>query len=262
VIEFRCLADNLRESFRILAARRQRGSLVELPRVSIASLGVSFQMFNAAFASAPIETLQHLEESLQAASSHFRSQHLPWAFWICEDWLAPALRRKLSRTCESFGLRLSSDLPGLAANTVRKAGRVLPAMELRRVEAEATLNDFRALGSVSFHVPPVWFSEVFDRSVAPDESFVCWVGYVDDVPVATGATVVSHGVIGLYNIATAPDHRQRGYGEAITRYAIDAAVRRHGEHPIALQSTSQGLRLYGPMGFLPVTRVLVYNSIL
>jgi GNAT superfamily N-acetyltransferase len=218
-------------------------------------------MFNAAFASAPIDTQDELEESLDAARGHFRSRNLPWAFWICEDWLRPALRGKLSRTCESFGLRLSSDLPGLAVDPLRKAGRRLPAIEVVRLEREETLNDFRALGSVSFHVPPVWFAEVFDRSVAPSDSFICWVAYSNGVPVATAATVTARGAIGLYNIATAPEHRQRGYGEAVTRFVIDAAIREHGNLPIVLQSTSQGLRLYGPMGFLPVTRVLVYNSV-
>jgi ribosomal protein S18 acetylase RimI-like enzyme len=261
VVGFLAVSENLRESFRVLAAARERGSIVELPRVTVVSLGVVFQMFNAAFVSGPINTVEELEDTLRAAGRHFRSLDLRWAFWVCEDWLAYAVRRKLSRTCDALGLRLSSDLPGLAAHPPRRPGRKLPSIDVVRVDAEAALNDFRAIGSVSFHVPPAWFGEVFDRSVAPSDAFVCWVAYVDGVPLATAATVTSHGVIGLYNIATAPEHRQRGYGEAVTRFAIDAAVREHGDLPIVLQSTSQGLRLYGPMGFVPVTRVLVYNSV-
>lgn len=261
MVGFRSVADNLRHSFRILADGRERASVVELPRVSIASLGVAFQMFNAAFASGRIETQAQLDESLRAAADHFAARHLRWAFWVCEDWLAPAIRRKLSRACEDFGLRLSSDLPGLAAHPVRVSGRRLPAIDVIGVNTEKALQDFRALGSVSFHVPPAWFAEVFDQRIAPNEDFVCWVAYSSGVPVATAASVTLDGVIGLYNVATAPDYRQRGFGEAVTRFAIDAAIRRHGDLPVVLQSTSQGLRLYGPMGFLPVTRVLVYNSV-
>src|SRR5256885_13055848 len=44
-------ADNLRESFRIIAASRAVGELRELSGVSIASAGATFQMFNTAFRS-------------------------------------------------------------------------------------------------------------------------------------------------------------------------------------------------------------------
>jgi ribosomal protein S18 acetylase RimI-like enzyme len=123
-----------------------------------------------------------------------------------------------------------------------------------------TLDDFRALGSTCFHVPISWFSEVFDPGMTTHDAFVCWVGYRDGLPVATAATVSAQGVIGLYNVATAPEYRQRGYGEAITRHAIDAALRETTATHIVLQSTAEGLHLYQRMGFQPVTRVLVYSS--
>jgi GNAT superfamily N-acetyltransferase len=259
---FHCVADNLRQSFRVLANGRPRGSVLELPGVSIASLGVTFQMFNAAFLSEPVETQPALEARLRAAGNHFESRALRWSFWICEDWLpTTAIRRKHSRTCEALGLRLSSELPGLAAERIRCPARKLPAIEFRRVDSTSTLDDFRALGSTCFHVPISWFSEVFDAGITLTHPFVCWVGYHDGRPVATAATVSAHGITGLYNVATIPECRHRGYGEAITRHAIDTAVREANSTRVVLQSTSDGLRLYQRMGFEPVTRILVYNSI-
>jgi GNAT superfamily N-acetyltransferase len=260
---FDIVADNLRQSFRALAGGRPRGAVVELPGVSIASLGVTFQMFNAAFPSEHVQTQQGLEEMLRVPADYFRGQGLRWSFWICEDWLSSGIRRKLSRACDKAGLRLSSDMPGLATERMKPPARNLPALEFRRVlsTTRETLDDFRALGATCFHVPHAWFSEVFDSSVAVRQLFVCWVGYRDGSPVATAATVTSNGVIGVYNVATAPEHRQRGYAEAITRHVIDAAARENGASRVALQATSQGLRLYERLGFEPVTRVLVYNSI-
>ena len=119
------------------------------------------------------------------------------------------------------------------------------------------LADFRGIGSVCFHVPIEWFSEVFDESVpASRPGFRCWVGYLDGMPIATAASVPSRGVTGLYNIATAPGYRGRGFAEAITRHAVAAA----GDGPLVLQSTARGLRLYERLGFRAVTRILVYNS--
>jgi GNAT superfamily N-acetyltransferase len=260
VTRFHCLADNLRQSFRLLAGGKPRGTVVELPGVSIASLGVAFQMFNAAFPSQPIDSQAELEFRLQTARDYFQSQNLRWAFWICEDWLAAGLRRKLSRTCETFGLRLSSEMPGLSAETIRPPTRKLPTMDVRLVQSVETLHDFRALGSNCFHVPMTWFSEVFDPSVAARQDFVCWVGYANGLPVATAATIASHGVIGVYNVATSPEYRHLGFAEAITRYAIEAALRVGVAERVVLQSTSLGLRLYERIGFQVMTRVLVYNS--
>jgi ribosomal protein S18 acetylase RimI-like enzyme len=254
------VADNLRQSFRVLADGRPHGRVLELPGVSIASLGVTFQMFNGAFFSEPVETETVLEERLRCARDYFAAQALRWSFWICEDWLSPGVRRKLSRACETMGLRLSSEMPGLAAERLRHPARALPTIDFRRVDSPQTLDDFRGLGATCFRVPIAWFSEVFDVSVAASQPFVCWVGYCDGEPVATAATVSGQGITGLYNVATAPAFRRRGYGEAITRHAIDTAVRESGSTRIVLQSTSEGLRLYQRIGFQPVTRVLVYNS--
>ena len=49
---------------------------------------------------------------------------------------------------------------------------------------------------------------------------MAWVGYLSACPVATAASVTADGVIGLYNVATAPAFRKRGFGEAIARHTI------------------------------------------
>src|SRR5580658_2336942 len=109
-MEFQPIEENLRQSFRVLASGRVGADVSELPGVSIASLGVAFQMFNAAFLSAPVETHQEMEARLQSALEHFKSRGLDWSFWICEDWLTRSVRRRLSRTCQNFGLRLSAEM--------------------------------------------------------------------------------------------------------------------------------------------------------
>src|SRR5438270_10339923 len=146
-MSFRSVEDNLRQSFRILAADRPGGDVIELPGVSIASLGVTFQMFNSAFLSAPVETQSQLEDRIETASHHFEQRGLHWAFWICEDWLAAGIRRNLSRTCAAFSLRLSSELPGMATDRIVPPARKLPQIDILRVESSQALDDFRAIGS-------------------------------------------------------------------------------------------------------------------
>jgi len=259
--EFRAVEANLRESFRLLAIGRAKADVLELPGVTIASLGVTFQMFNAAFLSGPVSGPKELEARLNLARNHFTSRQLPWALWVCEDWLDWQTRRGLLRSCERCGLRLSSELPGMVATGLSPVKRELPALDFQRVDSERALADFRGIGAVSFHVPTQWFSEVFDATVLTERrDFCCWVAYRDSEPVATAASVISNGALGLYNIATAPALRGRGFAEAVTRHVVHSELTGRAPVPVVLQSTALGFRLYERLGFRTVTRIRVFNS--
>jgi GNAT superfamily N-acetyltransferase len=259
-MSFREVEENLRRSFRSLAAFRAHADVLELPGVDIASLGVSFQMFNAAFLNSPVETPLDLEERLFLAKRHFARRNLEWSFWVCEDLIAGAVRKKLSHCCSKFGLRIASEMPGMVADRIAPPPRPLPRLDYRRADSMAALRDFRAIGSVCFNVPLTWFSEVFDDRTESRPDFVCWVGYRAGVPVATAATFSAAGTTGLYNVATLPEFRSLGYGEAITRHALEKAAALAACRRMALESTALGVRIYERIGFRAVTRVLAYNS--
>jgi GNAT superfamily N-acetyltransferase len=257
-MDFHPVEFNLRESFRVLADGRAAGDVLELPGVSIASVGAKFQMFNAAFLSARVETPAELEARLQSAAAHFRSRAIRWSFWVCEDWLAGPVRRVLTLRCERARLRLASEMPGMAADRLRPVKRALPEIECLPVDSPQRLADFHGIGSVSFHVPMDWFTEVFDAQLpAARPGFRCWVGYHDGTPVTTAACVRTQGALGLYNIATAPFYRKKGFAEAITRHVVSTCA---GSDGLVLQSTAHGFRLYERLGFRSVTRILVFNS--
>jgi GNAT superfamily N-acetyltransferase len=260
-VEFHPVEANLRESFRALAAGRPDADIRELPGVSIASLGVAFQMFNAAFLSGPVSTSGELMQRLEIARLCLGTGSRGWAFWFCEDWIARPVRRLLTQTCFRFGLHFASELPGMIATELSASKRRPPQLEFRRASDPSTLGDFRSVGQVSFRVPPAWFAEVFhDSAGATCPGFSGWVGYSAGLPVATAATVISDGAIGLYNIATVPTYRGRGIAEAITRHVAGAARETAGPPPLLLQSTSMGHRMYGKLGFREVSRILVFNS--
>ncbi len=256
---FETVAANLREQFRIVAASHAGGELREYPGVSIASSGVAFNMFNAAFLNAPIDNQQVLEQRILLAAAHFQTRGQAWAFWVCEDFLDSRTRRRSHRIFEQYGLRRSSELPGMAAAAVNPPSRALPSLELKRVWTGPVRDDFCGIGSVCFHVPLPWFQEVFDTGDVW-ERFAAYVGYVDQEPVATAALVSNAGVVGVYNIGTMPGHRHRGYGEAVMRQALHDFRAGHPAGPVILQSTPAGLRLYQRMGFRQVATVAVYSA--
>jgi len=256
---FENVAANLRESFRLVAASRAQGETRELPGVSIASAGVTFQMFNAAFLSAPVNNPGELTQRLLLAQTHFRMRRLDWAYWVCEDWLPGRARRRSRRAFETLGLRHSVDLPGMVAERLAPPVRRLPALDVRRVEPGPVRDAFCAIGALCFHVPPAWFNQVFDSDLVW-QNFAGYVGYHDDEPVATTAVIAGGGALGVYNVATVPSCQRRGFGESVMRTALSDASRRTGIERFVLQSTPAGYKLYQRMGFRTVTQVAVYAS--
>ncbi|MFB3826375.1 MAG: GNAT family N-acetyltransferase [Bryobacteraceae bacterium] len=254
-VDFAPVESNLRDSFRAIAAGRAGGEVREYPGVSIASANVAFQMFNAAFLSGFVPDEADLERRIAMANVHFDGRGVSWAFWVCEDWLAPALRPRARQVFRRQGLRLSVEMPGMAAECVRPPAQPLPALEVLKVSNARTLGDFCAIGSMCFNVPIVWFREVFSEP-AVWERFIGYVGYVDGEAVSTAATVTGSGVVGVYNVATAPGYQRRGFGEAVMRESLVRA----GAGRSILQSTPQGYRLYERMGYRTVTRIAVYAS--
>jgi GNAT superfamily N-acetyltransferase len=258
-VEFQLVADNLRESFRVVAASRASGELKELHGVSIASAGVIFQMFNTAFLSGPVANETELKQRIRLPVAHFNQRGQEWAYWVCEDWIEQPARKRSRRWFEHYGLRLSTELPGMIADRILPPVRPLPRIDVRRVRGAPTWNAFCEIGSICFHVPITWFREVFDNASVWD-GFMSYVGYVDDEPVSTTSIVSGAGVIGVYNVATLPGSRRRGFGEAVMRQALDEVRRELGVERVILQSTPAGLALYERMGFRTVARVSVYSS--
>jgi len=258
-VTFETVATNLRESFRVIAASRAAGEVRELPGVSIASAGVAFQMFNAAFLSGPVESEADLTRKVMLPAFHFQTRHQEWAYWVCEGWVAPKAQRKIRAVLERQGLRHSVDLPGMVAERVLPPVKPLPAVEVERVSNGRGREDFCAIGSVCFHVPIAWFCEVFDDARVW-EHFRAYVGYVGGVPVSTTAVVLGGNALGVYNVATLPEHQRSGYGEATMRAALVDARTAFGLERVILQSTVAGYRLYERMGFRTVTRVAVYAT--
>jgi len=258
-VEFSEIAGNLRESFRVIAASRAGGEVRELPGVSVASSGVTFQMFNAAFLSAPVDGDSELAKRILVTAMHFNARRLEWAYWVCEGWMNPRARRNARRVFERNGLRHSVDLPGMVADEILPPLKPLPSMDVRRVSNGPTRDAFCAIGSVCFHVPLPWFQEVFESPSVWDK-FAAYVGYADSEPVATAAIVAGNGVLGVYNVATLPGRQRQGFGETVMRYALEDARARSGICRSILQSTPAGLHLYDRMGYRKVTNVAVYAS--
>ncbi|HXI39957.1 MAG TPA: GNAT family N-acetyltransferase [Bryobacteraceae bacterium] len=259
-MDFRTVEENLRQSFRLLASSQPAGEVREAGGVTIASAGVTFQMFNAAFLSAPVTSDRELDRRIATAQVHFAARGLSWSYWVCEDWMDKKARRRMSDAFKKRGLYLATVLPGMLAEKLAPPVRELPRLEVLAVGDNKTWSAFCRIGALCFNVPLAWFQEVFQDPKIWKKGFTGYVGYLDGEPVSTAATVVAAGAVGIYNVATVPGRQRSGCGEAVMRSVLSRARRESGIESSILQSTAQGFDLYRRMGYSVVTNVAVYTS--
>lgn len=85
-----------------------------------------------------------------------------------------------------------------------------------------------------------------------------YVGRQDGAPCTTGLAALHEGHVGVFNIATPPEHRRRGHGHAVTATVVAAGVLA-GAHTAYLQSSVMGKPVYERLGFRTVETWPTYH---
>lgn len=249
---------NLLEALRFFGHARADAEIIDLPGVSLIFCGLNYAAFNAALQAQPIEDAQELAQMIDLSARNFDSRSLRWTYWLCDEFLKQPLRREAPRLLKRHGLRQLTEAPGMYTEQLAPATRVLPPLEVRRVADEPTRAAFSEVMSVAFDIPHSVSLSVYGAERAWRGSFQGYVGYSKGRVVTTTAAVITGDVIGLYSVATLPQHRRLGFAEAIMRQVIQQAQQTHGVSRTILQATSSGLSLYEAMGYRTVTGFHVF----
>lgn len=216
-------------------------------------------MFNIALLDSPVtQTEMGLEVRIAEVARYFRDRTLRWSFWVCEDLLDAATRRRARQSFSDFGLRAISHPPGMFAPKLLPPARPLPEIECRKVSGKATRQIFTEITAIAFEIPQTVAFAVYAQERAWKGDYQGYVGLVDGRAVAIVAVVAAAGTLGIYSLATLPMYRRRGYGEALLRAAAADARDRTGIECLVLQSTEAGHDLYLRMGFRDSTTFSVY----
>ncbi len=250
---------NLRAAMRLFARATARGEARDLPGVTMVSSGVDYSVFNSAMLSSPVTGPDcELDRRVAIAFVHFSMRRIGWSFWLCEELLDDAVRRRADAILAGRRLHRMSTAPGMLAESLAPPVRPLPELYYQRVEDGQTRYDFCHVTSVGFHLPFAVSQAIYGSEGLWSGGYQGWVGYSSGHPVATAATVVTEGVIGLYSVATLPEYRHRGFGEAIARRVLAEARAGCAFDRYVLQSTVAGYRLYERMGYRTVANFTIY----
>lgn len=220
--------------------------------------GLDYGVFNIAMLDGPLVSADAFEQRLAECQSFFEPRTKRWSFWLCEDRVGKDRMRATQTALGERRLRLISQAPGMVAERLRPATHELPQMEIEPVITQTSRETFGGLTSVNFDIPMKISSAVYYPERAWQGAYRGYVGKVEGRAVSMIAIVAASNSLGVYSLATRPEDRRRGYGEALLRAAVAEEQKRTGIDRLILQSTEAGHKLYLRLGFRPVARFSVY----
>jgi ribosomal protein S18 acetylase RimI-like enzyme len=92
---------------------------------------------------------------------------------------------------------------------------------------------------------------LFAAELLTTDGVELYVGLRNGQPAATSALVVTASIAGVYNVATVPDYRRRGIGEAMTWRCVSRGLELDCTLAV-LQASEMGRPVYERMGFRTV----------
>jgi ribosomal protein S18 acetylase RimI-like enzyme len=257
--EIRAVADNLVQALRFFGRARQDAEIRDQAGVALIFCGLNYAAFNAALLTRRVDDdPQELARLIQVSAAQFEAKRLRWTYWLCEDYLSKAVGQRAPYIFSRHGLRPLTQAPGMYTDRLRNPDRTLPSLEIRRVGDEKTRAMFAEIMSIAFEIPHSISTAVYGSERAWCGDFRGYLGFANGKAVTTAGTTITGDVIGLYSVATLPQHRRLGFAEAIMRQVIEQARQEEGIQKTVLQSTPSGLSLYEKMGYRQVTNFDVY----
>ncbi len=222
------------------------------------STPTSIGMFNGAFrlGLAP----ERADSRLIATLAYFAGRGAGMFWQVGPGTTPPDVPARLRR----LGARQFDDAYGMALRLEEFAvpGPAPDGLRIERVRDDRTLADYVAAMCQGFGSPASVHDAFLDLyrclGYADDAPSLHFVGYLDGQPVAS-STLQHGGVAGIYNVATVPARRGRGFGTALTVAAVCEA-QRLGYRAAILHASAQGRGIYRRLGFRDYCTIQWFGS--
>jgi ribosomal protein S18 acetylase RimI-like enzyme len=192
----------------------------------------------------------------------YAERHVPWTWRIGPSTHPSNLGERLIFN----GLRHYDSLPGLALNLdgLSVDLEFPPGLSIIQIGNATSLGNWIEVMSESFNIPNHASEAIFDSFLGvgfslsqPVQHFM---GVINGKAVATSTLFLGAGVAGIFNVATLPEFRRKGLGEALTIAPLLQA-RAQGYRFAVLESSRDGLSLYRRLGFKSYCQFEQYISL-
>jgi GNAT superfamily N-acetyltransferase len=170
-------------------------------------------------------------------------------------YLTPASRpRGLAEVLAARGFNFLGRGPGMFLDLAAFAPTPNPdsPLQIVQVSNRKQLKEWLVPVKESFELSDALGKAYFGMFMAggfePGVPWKLFVGTLDGAPVNASRLFCAAGIAGIYNVATLPSVRGRGFGTEITIAALEAA-RSLGYQVAGLESSSLGYNIYRRLGF-------------
>jgi ribosomal protein S18 acetylase RimI-like enzyme len=191
---------------------------------------------------------------LEAALSEIAAMGLPYAVQVRRD-KTPAWEQEAER----LGLMVREEEPGMLVTPEELRDVDVPELEIVNVKTADGLAQALAVAAEGFGVPPELFAPLYDLEFLQLDGLEYYLGRVGTADVTTGGGFTVGDAVGIFSIATPPQHRGRGYGAAITAQAVRDGFQAGAEFAW-LQSSPSGHPVYRRLGFRDVETYVLYAA--
>lgn len=242
-------ADFLRHA----AGQSDAGSIRQFKGLEAAWVHSLMPINNATYLAEQVTSEADLRACFASAVEDAAPHQKPWAFFLYEPYAASLNAEQIAAAATDSGLANLMSVEVMTGDTakLKPPKRPLPELEYRRVNAREdcwTVFDInmRCYGMPAFMTDSIVDAKAYYKDPQREFGFVA---FADGVPVSTASVIELDGWLYVALVATEPDHRQKGYAEAVIRHALTAAAAELGITRTALDASAMGAPLYLQMGY-------------
>jgi GNAT superfamily N-acetyltransferase len=226
------------------------------PGLAISWPNTRFPFYNSLFLTEQLTDAQVLQDRVQAAAAYMRARpHGGW-FVLCLDNLGGSAKESLAAILAQAKFVQAIPMTGMAGDILPMESPGNSALRFVRISDNATIEAFAELNCVSYSVPIETSLSLVNEHTLWHEHAYGFVAYEGDKPVSTATAIINEGCLFLYLVATAPDVRRKGYGEAAVRHALQTAYEATGIRRTVLHATEAGYPLYLRLGYHPTGKFM------
>jgi GNAT superfamily N-acetyltransferase len=223
---------------------------IDRPGLAITWPDIPFPLYNALFLTEQLTDRETLQSRVQEAAAYMRVRSNGGLFVVCLDNLHGAAKESLPVVLDQTNFAQAIPVAGMAGDMLPLDPPGHPALRFEPVLAGAsTLQDLAQLNCVAYDLPVETSRCLVDEHTFWREDACGFVAYESNKPVSTATAIIHEDCLFLLLVATAPEARRKGYGEAVVRHALQTAHATTGIRRTVLHATEAGYPLYLRVGY-------------